>query len=431
MTSRARALRFRTALAVIVAVVASPLAAQQTSAPRPGVVITSAPPPPPGAAAIPPLSPDAQRLVDQWKLDHASIIEQLRALQLAYRDAGRAEDAAAIAANVRALQQRIPPVSPTLTAELVNDGLPGRDEPVRMALFRDRVGETLSFSVRGRDDQPVWGTTVYTDDSALETAAVHAGMLRPGQRGIVKVRVLAGQDHYDGTKQHDIESAAFGRHPASFRFMDASVSRPNRTNQLSSYRDLVGQSIVLPVVGSASGEVWGSDVYTDDSSVAAAAVHAGLVNVGDFGFVKVTLLPGQSRYEGTSRYGVTSQAYEQWDGSFRLEPAPPPWTVQLPGGEDASRLVQLSAMRGRTGTSFVVQVVGVASGSVWGSGTYTDDSSIAAASVHAGLLKPGEMGMIRVTTTTGQAAYVASEQNGIKSQAYGPFEGSFRLERVK
>ncbi len=418
-------------LVIILVLAATPALAQQTSAPRPGVVITSAPPPPPGAATIPPLSPDAQRLVDQWKLDHASIIEQLRALQLAYRDAGRAEDAAAIAANVRALQQRVPPVSPTLTADLVNDGLPGRDEPVRMALFRDRVGETLSFSVRGRDDQPIWGTNVYTDDSALETAAVHAGLLRPGQRGIVKVRVLPGQDHYDGAKQHDIESTAFGRHAGSFRFMDVSISRPNRTNQLSSYRDLVGQSIVLPVVGSASGEVWGSDVYTDDSSVGAAAVHAGLVGVGDLAFVKVTLLPGQARYEGTSRYGVTSQAYEQWDGSFRLEPAPPPWTVQLPGGEDASRLVQLSAMRGRMGTSFVVQVVGAASGSVWGSGTYTDDSSIAAAAVHSGLLKPGEMGMIRVTTAAGQVAYVASEQNGIKSQAYGPFEGSFRLERVK
>ncbi|HKW00546.1 MAG TPA: LCCL domain-containing protein [Vicinamibacterales bacterium] len=418
-------------IALVASVGAAPATAQQTSAPRPGVVITNPPSPPPGAMAIPPLSPDAQRLVDQWKLDHASIIEQLRALQLAYRDAGRAEDAAAIAANVRALQQRIPPVSPTLTADLVNDGLPGRDEPVRMALFRDRAGETLSFSIRGRDDQPVWGTKVYTDDSALETAAVHAGVLRPGQRGIVKVRVLPGQDHYDGTKQHDVDSTAFGRHPGSFQFMGVSISRPVRTNQLSSYRDLVGQSIVLPVVGSAKGSVWGSDVYTDDSSVGAAAVHAGLVSVGDFAFVKVTLLPGQARYEGTARNGVTSETYEQWEGSFRLEPAAPPWIVQLPGGEDASRLVELSGLRTRTGTSFVVQVVGVASGSVWGSGTYTDDSSIAAAAVHAGLLKPGETGMIRVTTAAGQAAYVASEQNGIKSQAYGPFEGSFRLERVK
>ena len=396
-------------------------------------MITANAPPPPAAAApaIPPLSPDAQRLVDQWKQDHTSIIEQLRALQLAYRDAGRAEDAAAIAANVRALQQRVPPVSSTLTADLVNDGLPGRDEPIRMPLYRDRVGETLSFSIRGRDDQPVWGTTVYTDDSALETAAVHAGLLRPGQRAIVKVRVLPGQDHYDGSKQHEIDSTAFGRHAGSFQFMGATISRPNRTNSLSSYRDLVGQSIMIPVVGSASGQVWGSDIYTDDSSVAAAAVHAGLVGVGDFTFVKVTLVPGQGRYEGTARNGITSQAYEQWDGSFRLEPAPPPWTVQLPAGEDASRLVQLSGMRGRTGTSFVMQVVGAATGSVWGSGTYSDDSSIAAAAVHAGLLKPGEVGMIRVTTAAGQAAYVASEQNGVKSQAYGPFEGSFRLERVK
>lgn len=415
----------------MIAATVAPVLAQQTSAPRPGMVVPNAPSPPPAGSVLPPLSPDAQRLVDQWKQEHGSIIEQLRSLQLAYRDAGHAEDAAAIAANIRALQQRIPPVSSTLTAELVSDGLPGRDEPVRMALYRDRVGETLSFAIRGRDDQPVWGTTAYTDDSALETAAVHAGVLRPGQRGIVKVRVLPGQDHYEGTKQHDVESAAFGRHAGSFQFMGVSISKPNRTSSLASYRDLVGQSIILPVVGVASGDVWGSDIYTDDSTVGAAAVHAGLVSVGDLAFVKVTLLPGRARYEGTARNGVTSQAYEQWDGSFRLEPAAPPWTVQLPGGEDASRLVQLSAMRGRTGTSFVVQVVGAASGSVWGSGTYTDDSSIAAAAVHAGLLKPGEAGLIRVTTSAGQVAYVASDQNGIKSQAYGPFEGSFRLERVK
>lgn len=39
----------------------------------------------------------------------------------------------------------------------------------------------------------------------------------------------------------------------------------------------------------------------------AAAVHAGVLGVGDFAFLKVTLLPGQGRYDGSARYGVTSQ----------------------------------------------------------------------------------------------------------------------------
>ncbi|HEV3139473.1 MAG TPA: LCCL domain-containing protein [Vicinamibacterales bacterium] len=69
-------------------------------------------------------------------------------------------------------------------------------------------------------------------------------------------------------------------------------------------------------------------------------------------------------------------------------------------------------------------------GSVWGTGIYTDDSSIAAAAVHAGLLKPREIGFVRVVVDDGRESYAASESNGVKSQPYGMWEGSFRLERV-
>ena len=72
------------------------------------------------------------------------------------------------------------------------------------------------------------------------------------------------------------------------------------------------------VVGS-DGTVWGTDVYTDDSSIAAAAVHAGLVKVGERGLVKVTLLPGQEKYAGSERNGLTSGSYDTWGGSFRVE----------------------------------------------------------------------------------------------------------------
>ena len=77
-----------------------------------------------------------------------------------------------------------------------------------------------------------------------------------------------------------------------------------------------------------------------------------------------------------------------------------------------------------------MQVVGAASGPVWGTGAYTDDSSIAAAAVHAGLLKPGELGFVRVTVEAGRDSYEASERNGIKTSPFGKFDGSFRLGRV-
>src|SRR4029077_5245068 len=119
----------------------------------------------------------------------------------------------------------------------------------------------------------------------------------------------------------------------------------------------------------------------------------------------------QTHYDGSAQYGITSQSYDAWEGSFRVERAPEPWIVQLPDGEDAARLVQMGAMRGHRDTSVVVQVVGSASGNVWGTGTYTDDSSIATAAVHAGLLKPGEIGLVRVHVDGAHERYAASEGN--------------------
>src|SRR5207247_9337735 len=212
----------------------------------------------------PPLSADAQALLDRLTHERTSIIDELRFLQLTYRDTGRAEDAAAIAAHVRMLQQPIMLASGSASADLVNEGLPNADEPVLMSSFRSRVGETLSFAIRGRDDQQIWGTTTYADTSALETAAVHAGLLRPGQRAIVKVRPLPGQDRYDATNQNGVQSHAYGRRLGSYRFVAASVTKPARTSSLSSYRRRAGPSVTLPVIGAAAGSVWGSDVYPDD-----------------------------------------------------------------------------------------------------------------------------------------------------------------------
>ena len=417
-------------LIAVIWVEATPAAQQQPPQPPPIREAPRATGAGPGQSPLPPLSEDAQRLIDQLKQTQDSIVEQLRFLQSTYRDAGRAEDAAAIAARVRVLQQRVPPVTGPATVDLVNEGLPPRDTPVTMSMFRAQAGQTLSFAIRGRDDLPVWGTTTYTDDSPLEVAAVHAGLLRPGQSGIVKVRPLPGQDQYEASNQNGVQSQAYGQQRGSYRFGAVSIAARARNSSLSSYRDLVGHSVNLPVVGTVSGSVWGSDVYTDDSSLGAAAVHAGVLGVGDFAFLKVTLMPGQAQYDGSPRYGVTSGSYGSFDGSFRLERAPEPWTVQLPGGEDASRIVPMGALRGRPGSSFIVQVVGSATGAVWGSGAYTDDSSIAVAAVHAGLLKPGELGFVRVTVEAGRDSYEGSERNGIKTNPYGKFDGTFRLGRV-
>jgi len=53
------------------------------------------------------------------------------------------------------------------------------------------------------------------------------------------------------------------------------------TMQASSFRKQTGKQITIqfPAGGTLSNRIWGTDLYTDDSSVGTAAVHAGLITV--------------------------------------------------------------------------------------------------------------------------------------------------------
>jgi hypothetical protein len=65
--------------------------------------------------------------------------------------------------------------------------------------------------------------------------------------------------------------------------------------------------------------VTGSGVYTDASSICAAAAHAGAINAQRGGVVMIQILPGQSDYRGTTQNFIRSDDYAQsWDGSFAV-----------------------------------------------------------------------------------------------------------------
>jgi hypothetical protein len=76
-------------------------------------------------------------------------------------------------------------------------------------------------------------------------------------------------------------------------------------------------------------------------------------------------------------------------------------------------------------------VTGSVEGSVWGTGVFTSDSKLAAAAVHASVLKPGEKGVVRVTVLAGQSRYAPSTANGVTSLEYGPWNVSFSVESAK
>ncbi|MBK8136136.1 MAG: hypothetical protein IPK52_09880 [Chloroflexi bacterium] len=65
--------------------------------------------------------------------------------------------------------------------------------------------------------------------------------------------------------------------------------------------------------------VWGTEVYTNDSSVCLAAAHSGVITLADGGAILVTMLPGQDSYVGSSANGVTTSDYGTWGDSFSVE----------------------------------------------------------------------------------------------------------------
>ena len=69
--------------------------------------------------------------------------------------------------------------------------------------------------------------------------------------------------------------------------------------------------------------VWGTDIYTDDSSICTAAVHAGRITFARGGTVTIEIRPAQSSYAGSTRNGVSTRSYGSWGGSYVIVGAIP------------------------------------------------------------------------------------------------------------
>jgi LCCL domain len=82
------------------------------------------------------------------------------------------------------------------------------------------------------------------------------------------------------------------------------------------------------------------------------------------------------------------------------------------------------------GAVYYFRITGLAEGQVWGSGPYTRDSLLGVAAVHAGLLKPGETGVLRMTVVPPRDAYPGTVRNGVTTSDYGNFPHCWELSAI-
>jgi len=184
---------------------------------------------------------------------------------------------------------------------------------------RGRNGLRLSYECPPNPRGNVYGTDTYTDDSSVCNAAIHAGMLnRAG--GTVTIEIRPGLESYQGTLRHGITSASYPRWPGSFVFIGSKALAPGPrrvelTTSPAEYRGQIGQRLIYTCPPNPRGRVYGTGIYTDDSDVCAAAVHAGVTGMRG-GTITIEIRDGRSSYKGTTRNGITSAAYGTWSGSF-------------------------------------------------------------------------------------------------------------------
>jgi hypothetical protein len=84
----------------------------------------------------------------------------------------------------------------------------------------------------------------------------------------------------------------------------------------------IGKSFHFQVTGSTQGPVWGSDVYTSDSHLATAAVHAGALDFGEEGVVRVSIVDMSGmQIVGTDRNGVITMNWGPYQVGYRVSRA--------------------------------------------------------------------------------------------------------------
>jgi hypothetical protein len=91
------------------------------------------------------------------------------------------------------------------------------DAPSSMVGLCEIPGTTYYFRVTGVADGQLWGTDIYTRDSTIGAAAVHAGLLKPGETAVLRLTVMAALEKYPGSIRHGVTSTEYGSFPQAWR----------------------------------------------------------------------------------------------------------------------------------------------------------------------------------------------------------------------
>jgi LCCL domain-containing protein len=109
----------------------------------------------------------------------------------------------------------------TIPASKADDALVVKADPGNLAEYAEQVGKTFRFTVTGNTTGTIYGTDVYTTDSVLATAVVHAGILKAGETGVVAVTIIEGLARYRSMTRNGVTSTSWNAFPTAFKVSKA------------------------------------------------------------------------------------------------------------------------------------------------------------------------------------------------------------------
>jgi hypothetical protein len=187
-----------------------------------------------------------------------------------------------------------------------------------------------------QDNNYIWGTDTYSGNSAICTAGMHAGLISKTTGGILAVRLETGRPAFRGSVRNGIRSHDANDYNKSFtvyRTAGSPMATPRPVAQVRAPQTIEagctfvadairGEVGTVHVVSCPSGcsdaYVWGTDTYSGNSGICAAAIHSGLISPAG-GTVAVIKDSRRPAFRGSVRNGIRSHDANDYGSSFRLQ----------------------------------------------------------------------------------------------------------------
>ncbi|XP_056387866.1 vitrin-like [Hyla sarda] len=267
----------------------------------------------------------------------------------------------------------------------------------------------------------VWGTEIYTENTAVCLAAIHAGKVSNGG-GYITVQKLPGQEMYIGSTMNGIISLNYGKSATSFSFLGYSTqtvaptiflnTTTTTTTTTATTTTATTSNPTSAIVTSTSATVTTTTMATNTISPTSPVTSA-TTTVTSTNLIS-TIIPMSSTKNNIATTASTATTATTITAVNIVQASCSTTAVDL---QEAISDVECPPDCLANGQS------------VWGTDFYTDDSSVCLAAIHVGVLSDNG-GHMRVMKKPGQDAYSGSTSNGVTTSSYGAWHASFIIQKV-